>query len=1155
MRKTLYTLFTAIAIVCMAFGVMLITNVNVAKVVATPGTTPTLSSTKYLKSTDETMMIVATGINNYQDCYELGYEIEGAEAVTYDTAKYYTSISLNGGANVWEAGELFPGYTGMIVWEIRVTSPDVSFRAKVRVGNREGGILVESETVAYGTAKEVDIDSYAPYTRTLYVEDGEDFVILNLTDFQLHDGKSTYTSFSIIDELVETTHPDLITVLGDTAEDNGTYTTTANFTAIVNHIDALGIPWAPIYGNHDNDNYREQNSIKDVTSTWINNTFTSAENCLFNVGPADVNGNGNYIVKVVNSSTGEIVKSLIFLDSGTSGVDSTHVTFYENAIGYCEDVNGGDTPESIVFLHIPLPEYRTLYDNDDYAGIAGEVPHAHGTTDFFAKIKELGSTTHVICGHDHENSFYGEYQGVYLMYCIKSSDGDYFDNLQLGGTTFTIGDTTTFDYHYLNPCFEIISKQTFNVPTVENFSSSNKAFTFDYKAVDNAINDGNDIGFTFWEGDNGWGKRVTRLITVNVVANTISGGIGTITDIGDGWYRVIIDCSNMPINTSEGADGTETVRMLYFNTVEHAFRLDNLDFVGKYNVTVVGGTGGGEYAKGESVTVTANVPYGKEFVKWTAGGEDVSTDNPYTFTLRGDVTLTAVLEDGETKVMLDTGFDINLPDYDENEALTLEFNVYMASGSTKFRFKLFDEDDNWVGTYYLYGNGTFYTAGGWNSAGVTCESVGNKTYHFTMTLEDLEGGSNDAPGKFVRLADNGSSDNLSDCWVDNIIFKGSERYTVTVVGGTGGGEYAPSESATITASVPYGEAFVKWTVGGEEVSTDNPYTFTVTGDVTLTAVFEDGETKVMLDTGFNIMLPDYDENNATTLEFDVYVTSARSPYTKIYWNLYDASDNYFGYYRITYGGIQATNTSGYSKTNLVTDTYHITFVLSELAGGSGTPGKLVRLADNGQSVNLDGAWIDNIVFKGSETYTVTVVGGTGGGDYTQGDRITVRANEPYGKQFVKWTAGGEDVSTRNPYVFIVTDDVTLTAVFEDGETKVMLDTGFNIMLPDYDENNATTLEFDVYVTSARSPYTKIYWNLYDASDNYFGYYRITYGGIQATNTSGYSKTNLVTDTYHVTFVLSELAGGSGTPGKLVRLADSGSSVNLDGAWIDNIEFH
>ena len=73
----------------------------------------------------------------------------------------------------------------------------------------------------------------------------------------------------------------------------------------------------------------------------------------------------------------------------------------------------------------------------------------------------------------------------------------------------------------------------------------------------------------------------------------------------------------------------------------------------------------------------------------------------------------------------------------------------------------------------------------------------------------------------------------------------ADAYTVTVVNGTidgtdgsTTGEYEAGASVTVTATVPNGQTFVAWTEDGEVVSTENPYTFEVTGNVTLTAVFE-----------------------------------------------------------------------------------------------------------------------------------------------------------------------------------------------------------------------------------------------------------------------------------------------------------------------------
>ena len=72
--------------------------------------------------------------------------------------------------------------------------------------------------------------------------------------------------------------------------------------------------------------------------------------------------------------------------------------------------------------------------------------------------------------------------------------------------------------------------------------------------------------------------------------------------------------------------------------------------IGTYRVTVVGGTGAGTYKEGESVTVTANDPEeGKIFKGWKDGdGNIVSTDKSYTFTVSGELSLTAVYEDKPT---------------------------------------------------------------------------------------------------------------------------------------------------------------------------------------------------------------------------------------------------------------------------------------------------------------------------------------------------------------------------------------------------------------------------------------------------------------------------------------------------------------------------
>lgn len=62
-------------------------------------------------------------------------------------------------------------------------------------------------------------------------------------------------------------------------------------------------------------------------------------------------------------------------------------------------------------------------------------------------------------------------------------------------------------------------------------------------------------------------------------------------------------------------------------------------------VQVDGGTGGGYYYVDTNCTVVAEVPEGKQFMKWTSGSTDLSPNAEYTFTVTKNIRLKAVFAD------------------------------------------------------------------------------------------------------------------------------------------------------------------------------------------------------------------------------------------------------------------------------------------------------------------------------------------------------------------------------------------------------------------------------------------------------------------------------------------------------------------------------
>ena len=61
---------------------------------------------------------------------------------------------------------------------------------------------------------------------------------------------------------------------------------------------------------------------------------------------------------------------------------------------------------------------------------------------------------------------------------------------------------------------------------------------------------------------------------------------------------------------------------------------------------------------------------------------------------------------------------------------------------------------------------------------------------------------------------------------------------------------------------------------------------------------------------------------------------------------------------------------------------------------------------------------------------------TGGGEYEEGATATLTATANEGYEFVNWTVDGAEVSTENPYTFVVTANVALVANFKEVEPEI-----------------------------------------------------------------------------------------------------------------------
>ena len=89
----------------------------------------------------------------------------------------------------------------------------------------------------------------------------------------------------------------------------------------------------------------------------------------------------------------------------------------------------------------------------------------------------------------------------------------------------------------------------------------------------------------------------------------------------------------------------------------------------------------------------------------------------------------------------------------------------------------------------------------------------------------------------------------------------------------------------------------------------------------------------------------------------------------------------------------------------------------------------------------------NITVTSSNTSQGTV---TGGGTYTEGDTVTLRATAKTGYKFTGWYNGNSKVSGNNPYTFTASQDLTLVARF----AEVQADFYYGAVVPDATSGNA-----------------------------------------------------------------------------------------------------
>lgn len=322
---------------------------------------------------------------------------------------------------------------------------------------------------------------------TLQKAPNRDFKILNLADMQMgfNEWQKGHKFRAILDatlnELYGRVKPDLVTLSGDQAW-CGDYD---SLEALACCLDGYGVPYALVWGNHDQEGGGEK-------VIGAENTLKKHPLFLYESGPSEL-GFGNYIIAINEGDTP--VHALIMMDS------HDHAHYYdkdgkeifawgttpawgklypEQLVWYKEriaELKAMGYSESTIIMHIPCYAYNTAFDASfkgettsisieesykshywsneaqgafgvKYEGICS-YPADEGA---FDAILECGHTKNVIVGHDHKNCFSVPYNGVRLTFAVKTGAGCYWTPEMNGGTSLTVNSygNATLEHHFVD---------------------------------------------------------------------------------------------------------------------------------------------------------------------------------------------------------------------------------------------------------------------------------------------------------------------------------------------------------------------------------------------------------------------------------------------------------------------------------------------------------------------------------------------------------------------------------------------------------------------------------------------------------------------------------------------------------------------------------
>lgn len=265
--------------------------------------------------------------------------------------------------------------------------------------------------------------------------------VIQLTDLHLspHQNEEDEATYDLISQMVQYYDPDLLMLTGDQIWSEGVIDSDVTFKRLLQHLNQLKVPVALTYGNHDTENQFTRNDLRQLESEL--DLLVEKKHSLI------VDDKEAYCIEITQDS--RLTHIIYVIDSGD--YDKLNISHYDYI--HPEHVQwmrttreqylkaGFTCRNNLLFTHIPLPEYKQADKEQGLKGIYNEsVSSADINSGMFAQLLHNNDVSYVSCGHDHDNDFQFNLNGINLCFGRVSGFHCYGD-VQRGARIFDLEST------------------------------------------------------------------------------------------------------------------------------------------------------------------------------------------------------------------------------------------------------------------------------------------------------------------------------------------------------------------------------------------------------------------------------------------------------------------------------------------------------------------------------------------------------------------------------------------------------------------------------------------------------------------------------------------------------------------------------------------